>query len=200
MITRRMATSGGVRPDGDRPATSAVSASRSRPAIGRSDDGVAPWGRWVILHLWATSRSLSGPADRAARTVVTQSSLSCRVDSRQPALPAPPCEPDRAVTLAHPSRGAVAGRGGDTRRDRIRAEIRAWAEPRPSGQAVARTTGPTQRRPQRRTEPNLAFGSASTCPAMIEASPRIRGRCGVRPPPPRSTCHQGPSPSHRRHR
>ena len=132
--------SGGVLPDGDRPATSAVSASRSRPPITRSDDGIAPWGRWVILHLCATSRSWSGPAHRAAWTVVTQSSLSCRGDSRQPALPAPPCEPDRAVTFpgARRCRRARARRrewargGGDHESaDRIRAQIRAGGrEPR----------------------------------------------------------------------
>ena len=173
------ARSGGVRPDGDRPATSAVSASRSRPPIGRSDDGIAPWGRWVILHLCATSRSLSGPADRAARTVVTQSSLSCRGDSRQPALPAPPCEPDRAVTFpgARRRRRARARRrerargGGDHESaDRIRAEIRAGGrEPRdrPGGTElipVAETTRPSDARG------NAAGEVASACPSSPTAA------------------------------
>ena len=137
-----------MRPGGDRPSTSAAIASRSRPPIGRSDDRIAPWGRWVILHLCATSRSLSGPADRAARTGRHPGPpLSSRGDSRQPALPGSPCEPDREVTLPGADdavgparrRERACGAGDYEGADRIRAEIRAggW-EPRdrPGGTAL----------------------------------------------------------------
>jgi hypothetical protein len=140
MITRRIAPrSGGVRPDGDRPAP-AVSASRSRSPIGRSDDDIASWGRCVILHLCATSRPWSGPADRAAWTVVTQSSLSCRGDSRQPALPAPPCEPDLAVIF--PGADDVVGLARAVANGSAAAETtRALTE---SGPRSARWVGPAR--------------------------------------------------------